>query len=135
MQILSISSAIHIFTILGFLTHVLVFTYHQLFPQKTSSRLEERKLDDVDFPILFKICLNPAYDLQKLKDVGYISLWKYFVGTSDRASRKTYGWAGINENGTRYATVAGISYVYIYYDSMIFGCESSPISRNVCYLR
>ena len=120
MQILSISSAIHIFTILGFLTHVLVFTYHQLFPQKTSSRLEERKLDDVDFPILFKICLNPAFDLQKLKDVGYRSLWKYFVGTSDRASRKTYGWAGINENGTRYATVAGISYVYIYYDSMIF---------------
>ena len=131
MQILSISSAIHIVTILGFLTHVLVFTYHQLFPQKTSSRLEERKLDDIEFPILFKICLNPAYDLQKLKDVGYRSLWKYFTGTSDRASRKTYGWAGINENGTRYATVAGISYVYIYYDSMIFGCESSPISRNV----
>ena len=109
MQILSISSAIHIVTILGFLTHVLVFTYHQLFPQKTSSRLEERKLDDIEFPILFKICLNPAYDLQKLKDVGYISLWKYFVGTSDRASRKTYGWAGINENGTKYATVAGIA--------------------------
>ena len=112
MQLLSISSAIHVVTILGFLTHVLVFTYHQLFPQKTSSRLEERKLDDIEFPILFKICLNPAFDLQKLKNVGYSSLWRYFVGKSDRASRKTYGWAGINEDGTKYATVAGICYVY-----------------------
>ena len=88
MQILSISSAIHIVTILGFLTHVLVFTYHQLFPQKTSSRLEERKLDDIEFPILFKICLNPAYDLQKLKDVGYTGcckttgkLWQHITET------------------------------------------------------
>ena len=108
MQILTISSAIHVVTILGFLTHVLVFTYHELFPQKTSSRLEERKLDDIEFPILFKICLNPAFDLQKLKNVGYSSLWRYFAGISDRASGKTYGWAGTNEDGTKYATVAGI---------------------------
>ena len=50
-----------------FLIHISIIGYYQLYPTETSTRLSERKLDDLDFPVLFKICLNPAFNEDKIK--------------------------------------------------------------------
>ena len=32
--------------------------------------------------MLFKICIKPSFNLEELKEAGYESNWKYFVGQS-----------------------------------------------------
>ena len=93
-----------------FLIHISIIGYYQLYPPETSTRLSERKLDDLDFPILFKICLNPGFDEDKIKEVGYYSLWSYFTGKGrwrNSNGGTVYGWAGHWENGSIVSSTKG----------------------------
>ena len=36
----------------------------------------------MEFPILFKICLTPAFKMDKILESGYSNLWFYFMGKS-----------------------------------------------------
>ena len=102
-----------------FLTHISFIGYYELFPMETSTRFSERKLDAIDFPILFKICINPAFDDEKLKQFGYSSLWYYFEGRSRWSNKKKriYGWSGHIENGSTVSSVQGNITVYEYLES------------------
>ena len=71
-------------------------------------RFEPRNLDDIEFPIVFKICLNPAFKIDEIQSAGYASLWDYFHGKSKYKKRKFYGWAGHYENGSFISSVKGI---------------------------
>ena len=92
-----------------FLIHISFIGYYELFPMETSTRFSERKLDAIDFPILFKICINPAFDEEKLQQFGYSSLWSYFKGKSSWSNKKKkmYGWSGHSENGSMVSSVKG----------------------------
>ena len=93
-----------------FLIHISIIGYYQLYPTETSTRLSERKLDDLDFPVLFKICLNPAFNEDNIKEVGYYSLWSYFTGKGrwrNRNGAAVYGWAGHWENGSIVSSIKG----------------------------
>ena len=93
-----------------FLIHISIIGYYQLYPTETSTRLSERKLDDLDFPVLFKICLNPAFNEDKIKEVGYYSLWSYFTGKGrwrNSNGGAVYGWAGHWENGSIVSSIKG----------------------------
>merc|ERR1711994_458129 len=75
------------------------------------TKLSERKLDDLDFPVLIKICLNPAFNEDKIKEVGYYSLWSYFTGKGrwrNSNGSAVYGWAGHWENGSTISSVKDI---------------------------
>ena len=55
---------------------------------------------------MFKVCITPAFKIEKIRDAGYTNLWFYFMGKSRFA--KTYGWAGHTENGTIISTPESI---------------------------
>ena len=101
---------IEISCFLLFLIHISIIGYYQLYPTETSTRLSERKLDDLDFPVLFKICLNPAFNENYIKEVGYYSLWSYFIGKGrwrNSNGGAVYGWAGHWENGSTISSIQG----------------------------
>ena len=100
-----------------FLIHISIIGYYQLYPTETSTKLSERKLDDLDFPVLFKICLNPAFNEDKIKEVGYYSLWSYFTGKGrwrNSNGSAVYGWAGHWENGSTISSVKGEPPIFLF---------------------
>ena len=50
----------------------------------TETKIYERNLQDLEFPIIFKICVLPGFDLEELRSVGYASPRKYFLGQSSQ---------------------------------------------------
>ena len=105
---------VQILCCIAFTIHAIVNLYITLNPQETVMRFEPRNLDDIElFPIIFKICLNPAFKIDNIKLAGYASLWDYFHGKSKYNKNKYFGWAGHYENGSVISSVEGILLTYI----------------------
>ena len=62
-----------------------------LHPTQTTTSILEQQLGEI--PILFKICVNPGFDMDKIKEAGYSDSYRYFLGKS-QFDNNTYGWAG-----------------------------------------
>ena len=52
------------------------------------------------FPVLVKICMGNAFDETKLREYGYDSVFRYFMGKSN-LNPNVYGWSGHFKNGTK----------------------------------
>ena len=77
-----------------------------LFPRLTNTRVETKSIQDQQFPLIFKICIKPAFNKAGLEETGYGygGIFRYFVGRSI-FNTSIYGWAGhTNDSGT-YGTV------------------------------
>ena len=57
------------------------------------TKFEERKLEKIDFPVNFRICIFPSLEEQSLNSLGYENVWKYFLGESIH-NGSIFGWAG-----------------------------------------
>ena len=62
-------------------------------PQTTNSETEEIHLENMEFPLLFKICVDPSFNGSAVAELGYNGIWNYFSGLS-RFNESIYGWAG-----------------------------------------
>ena len=76
-----------------FFGHVLFIGLHNLNPDETITRFEARKLDDIEFPVVFRICIYSSLKKDELRLAGYKSSWTYFIGQSVY-NPNVYGWAG-----------------------------------------
>ena len=90
----------------AFITQIVMLISEQINPTQTLTHLEETKLEDIDFPVVFKMCFKNSFDLDQLKAAGYNSVWQYFQGVS-RFNRSVFGWAGHTVNGSIGAGVKG----------------------------
>ena len=71
------------------------------YPSQKTADITEKKLDDIEFPIIFKICVKPGFNISALKEEGYSGISVYFLGRS-RFNSSLYGWAGhSNTSGAR----------------------------------
>ena len=68
-----------------------------VYPQTPSIKVYERRLRDIDFPILIKICLTDN-DNSKYEAFGYQNVHKFFRGQSDHNS-SLIGWSGHSKDG------------------------------------
>ncbi len=55
---------------------------------------------------MFKVCITPAFKIEKIIESGYSNLWMYFMGKSRFG--KIYGWAGHRENGSEISSPESI---------------------------
>ena len=92
--------------LLAFIIQMSILTYYQIHPSQTVTSTVRKNLSDVDFPVLFKICIKPGFNLTALQEVGYASTWEYFTGQS-RYNSSLVGWAGHKNDGTAYTNVTG----------------------------
>ena len=82
----------------------------QLNPSQTETFLEEKKLDEIEFPVLFKVCFKNSFNLKNLEEAGYSSVWNYFMGVS-KYNKSNYGWAGNMKEGGVRGGVTGIVFI------------------------
>ena len=76
---------------LAFLIQVFSIVDDLLHPIQTTTSIKQHKLEEL--PILFKICINPGFNMKKIREEGYSNEYGYFMGKS-KYSNNTYGWAG-----------------------------------------
>ena len=97
----------HAACLIAFTAQMVILANNQINPSQTISSMEEKSLDSIEFPALFKICIKPAFNIAELRKAGYKSIWAYFLGQS-RYNKSLYGWGGHYKNGSSIATVAGL---------------------------
>ena len=71
-------------------------------PQTTRTWDEYARLEDMEFPLVVKICVIPGFNQTAVREQGYYDTFSYFVGRDHYANdTSTYGWAGhTNDSGT-----------------------------------
>ena len=89
-----------------YLVHMYFIFYNQVYPSETFTRMVEKRLDDIEFPVIFKLCVTPALNVTELKSAGYRNIWRYFLGQS-AYNTSLYGWGGHSSLGTPRHTVRG----------------------------
>ena len=94
-----------------YLVHMYFIFYNQVFPSETFTRMVERQLNDIEFPVIFKLCVTPALNVGELKPAGYKNIWRYFLGQSLH-NTSLYGWGGHSSLGTPRLSVRGNQPVY-----------------------
>ena len=97
---------LHTGCFIAFTVQMIVLAVSQITPSQTVSHLEERRLDDIEFPVLFKICIKPAFHTSELYKAGYQNIWNYFIGQS-RFNESVFGWGGHTDNGSIIGTPGG----------------------------
>ena len=83
-----------------------LLAYDQMNPTQTVISTVRKNRSDIDFPVLFKICIKPGFNTTALKEVGYYDAWDYFAGTS-RYNTSLQGWAGHRKDGRSFSDVTG----------------------------
>ena len=61
-------------------------------------------LEDIEFPLVIKICTVPGFNQTALHEAGYEDTWKFFLGQS-RFNESVFGWAGHTEDSATFGSV------------------------------
>lgn len=73
-------------------------------PTITRTWEEEVPLEDIEFPLVIKICIVPGFNQTALHEAGYEDTWKFFLGQS-RFNESVFGWAGHTEDSATFGSV------------------------------
>ena len=83
----------------------LAFNLRDFFiPRLTNTRVETREIQGYDFPLIFEICIQPAFNKTALEETGYGHEYRYFQGKS-MFNNSVFGWAGHTNDSSTYGTV------------------------------
>ena len=64
-------------------------------PQTTRTWDENARLENMEFPLMIKICVIPGINQTALQEVGYKDTFSYFLGQEDKFDNNSaYGRAG-----------------------------------------
>ena len=69
--------------------------YQAFFTDKSITKVQNKNLKDIEFPIIFNIMVKPGFNESILKDYGYESTIDYFLGTTN-INDNNIGWGGLN---------------------------------------
>ena len=75
-------------------------------PSKTLVMTEKKNFSEVEFPLIFKICIRPGFNETEVKNLGYRTSWEYLLGRS-RYNGSIYGWAGHTPDGGVISNASG----------------------------
>ena len=92
--------------VISFIVQMFLLAHEQIHPSHTETTLQEKILGDIEFPVVFKICITNSFKLEKVEEAGYSSVSQYFKGISKYDS-SVYGWGGHRSNGTTGLGVQG----------------------------
>jgi hypothetical protein len=76
-------------------------------PSVTNPVVKEMKLKNMDFPVVFKICVTPGFNLTALNAMGYDDVLDYLLGIS-KYNSTILGWAGHTNTSRVQGSVAGV---------------------------
>jgi hypothetical protein len=111
-------------------------------PSVTNTVVEEIKLEDMDLPVVFKICITPGFNLTAIKEMGYErGVYDYFEGRS-KYNETILGWAGhTNTSGVQgsvaevLSRVRGHTVEEVVKGVMVLGRDDTYVSINISDVR
>ena len=78
-----------------------------LYPNLPDIRIYKTDLKDIDFPLVFKLCVMEKHNsTARYTNVGYEDSFDFFKGVS-MYNKSLYGWRGHHQNGSTIARVEG----------------------------
>ena len=90
--------AIHCLCLFYFFIQVSFLAKDRKYPPTTETKIERSHISKIDFPVIFKICIEPGLDGPNLYSTGYENIFNYFAGIS-RFNGSIKGGAGHTESG------------------------------------
>ena len=93
-----------------FVAHIGYIVFDVICPEYPDIVNYKKSLDQIDFPLTFRICAaeaNHSIDDKKYAILGYRDSWTFFYGQS-WYNDSIYGWAGHTEYGTTIGSVEGL---------------------------
>mgnify|MGYP001225323635 FL=1 len=98
---------INVFFSVIFLIHISAIGYDILYPEVPEIVVNKRNLNDIDFPMTFRICAFELDDtVSRYQSFGYDGYQDFFRGKSS-FNDTLYGWAGHDQNGSVLGNVEG----------------------------
>ena len=88
----------------------LAFNFRDFFfPRLTNTRVETSGIQEENFPLIFKICVQPAFNDTALEETGYGygGFQWYFQGRS-AYNKSVFGWAGHTKDFGTFSTVEDV---------------------------
>ena len=83
----------HIIFTFAFVVHLSIIAYDLKYPQYPSVRIRKTELSNIDFPLVFKICIRDVENTEKFEKLGYSNRYAVFIGKS-MFNRSLVGWNG-----------------------------------------
>ena len=75
-------------------------------PETTWTWDEHEQLEELEFPLVIKICVIPGFNQTALRELGYKETFSYFLGRDIYNNyNATYSWAGHTKGSGRPITV------------------------------
>ena len=92
--------------LVAFLVQITTLIAGMINPKETLIRTEKVDFDQIDFPLVFKICIKPGFNETELKILGYRNSLDYLMGKS-KYNESLFGWAGHTADGKTVSNVSG----------------------------
>ena len=106
----SVSIIIKIVKLLLFiacLVHVTTLFISEFYPELPNSKVYQKKLASIDFPLVFQLCaLKISRENEFYEMYGYSNMMNFFKGFS-LYNDSLIGWNGFAENGSLLGTAEG----------------------------
>ena len=83
----------HIIFTFAFVVHLSKIAYDLKYPQYPSIRIKKTELRNIDFPVVFRICIRDDKDKNTFQKLGYKNRYGAFIGNS-RFNNTLVGWNG-----------------------------------------
>ena len=95
------------------LVHISMNGYYILHPDLPAIRVYKKNLQDIDFPLAFKLCATETRDtFARYNNVGYVDDFDFFLGRS-MYNASLFGWTGHTVNGSTFADVEGRIIIFV----------------------
>ena len=83
----------HIIFTLAFVVHISKIAYDLKYPQYPSIRIKKTEIRNIDFPVVFKICIKGDQNTNTFRKLGYWNRHRVFIGDS-MFNNSLVGWNG-----------------------------------------
>ena len=105
--------------LLAFLTQISILIYDMINPTRTLTATQKVDFADIEFPLVFKVCIKPGFDETELRNLGYLNSATYLAGIS-MFNESTFGWAGHSGEGGIVSNVSGNFILWVNPPSALF---------------
>ena len=107
-KLVSTSNPVKFLCTVVFLWTIITLIIHVVHQKENLTENERVMLSEIEFPLIFKVCMKPGFDDQALNDMGYENNLAYFAGQS-RLNSSLFGWAGHRSDGKILSNVSLVS--------------------------
>ena len=111
---------IYIILLVSCVIHILSIIDAIFYPKLPTIKVYKRKLNDLEFPLSFRVCVEVDDEGENYQKVGYQNKNEFIKGRSIY-NDSIFGWAGHTHNGSSMGAVKGFYlYIFICIDNIIF---------------